>query len=131
MIYLLASIIVATLAAAAPAAGAGTLSCPAVAPAEWSLPNAPLEEVRILAFPTDQPQAEDNALPIMAPVKEWSKAGVLYQTWTMNADAPRFAYKVDCLYHGTARHVRIDAREVKQCMAKFIDRKKLVSLSCK
>lgn len=123
--------VVALLTLALPQAGAKPVSCPAVAPAEWLRPNARLEEVRILSFLTDQPQAEGEALPIMAPFNEWKKGGVLYQTWNMNFDTPRFKYQVDCLYHGTERYVRLDAPDVKQCVLKDIIRKKVISLECK
>lgn len=105
------------------------LTCPASAPTEWGV-NARLESARVLSFRSGARQDENSALPIMAPVKEWERAGMLYQTWNMNFDAPAFTYQVDCLFSGTARYVRLDAGNVKRCLAKQHLRAKTFTFRC-
>jgi hypothetical protein len=112
------------------AALARPLTCPTTAPSEWGTVNAPLESVRVLSFRTGANRDEDTALPIMAPVKEWQRAGVLYQTWNMNVDAPAFTYQVDCLFNGTARYVRLGVGSVKRCLAKQHLRSKTFTFRC-
>lgn len=106
------------------------LTCPATAPSEWGVDNVRLESVRVLSFRVGANREEDTALPIMAPVKEWERAGVLYQTWNMNVDAPAFRYQVDCLFKGTMRYVRLEAGGVKRCLAKQRLRSKTFTFRC-
>ena len=71
--------------AAAPLA---SVSCPQAAPSTWNLPATRLDSVRVLSYPADRPPADGEALPILAPVREWTRAGTLYQRWDINFDAP-------------------------------------------
>lgn len=97
-------------------AQAQTLSCPATAPPAWGIPEAKLREVLVLSPAAGQVMNEE-ALPIMSPTREWRTKGMLHQSWTMNADAPKFSDKIDCLYEGSERHLRLDASKVQQCTA--------------
>jgi hypothetical protein len=83
------------------------LECPINAPAEWKVAKSRLDRVRVLG-----PSSEG------APEKEWQMVGTLYQAWNMKAGAPRASYRVDCLYTGTPRFIRFDARSVGRCMGK-------------
>jgi hypothetical protein len=83
------------------------LECPINAPAEWKVAKARLDRVRVLG-----PSSEGT------PEKEWQTVGTLYQAWNMKAGAPRVSYRVDCLYTGTPRFIRFDARSVGRCMGK-------------
>lgn len=100
-------------------AAAAPLVCPARAPSDWGM-VAPgkLESVRVLAYLAGD-KLDDEALPSGPPDREWRRAGVLYQSWAMNAGAPQTVYQVDCLYTGTNRYLRLDAARVKQCVAKW------------
>jgi hypothetical protein len=102
----------------AQAASAGTtnhrLDCPAYAPPEWGGPKAPLSEVHILASPMGQ-AIDNKSPPSLAPDRESFRAGVLLQSWSMNTDGPAWVYFVDCLYEGTDRLLRLDAKDVKIC----------------
>jgi len=53
--------------------------------------------VRVLSDPADQPLADGEALPALAPVSEWTRAGTLYQRWNINFDAPQYLLQGDCL----------------------------------
>jgi hypothetical protein len=88
-------------------AHAVVLECPINAPAEWKVAKARLDRVRVLG-----PSSEGT------PEKEWQMVGTLYQAWNMKAGAPRASYRVDCLYTGTPRFIRFDARSVGRCMGK-------------
>ncbi len=107
------------------------LSCPQAAPPSWALPAARLESVRVLSFPPDQPPVDGQAMPTMAPFKEWSRAGIAYQSWNMNFDAPSYKFQVECLYSGTDRYLRLDAPEVKQCVAAVSRHAKTLTFQCK
>jgi hypothetical protein len=96
------------------AACAHPLTCPATSPIAWGIPGAPLRTVLVLSQPAGRAVNED-ALPIMVPTREWRSEDALYQSWTMNADAPKFRDMIDCLYDGSERHLRLDASKVKQC----------------
>ena len=115
-------------AAAAPVA---SVSCPQAAPSTWNLPAARLDSVRVLSYPADQPRVSGEALPILAPDREWTRANILYQRWNINFDAPHYLFQVDCLYAGTQRYLRMDLPRVKQCTAAIQQRTKIVSFQCK
>ncbi len=108
-----------------------TLACPAAPPTSWTMPHSRLESIRVLSFPPDQPPVEGEALPMMAPFSEWEKDGVLYQTWSMNFDAPGYKFQVDCLYTGTDRVLHIDAPNVKKCTSKLVLRTHALSFKCR
>lgn len=97
-------------------AQAQSLSCPKTPPPAWGLPSAQLRAVLVLSQPVGQAINED-ALPIMAPTRQWQSKGMLHQSWKMNGDAPKFAEMIDCLYEGSERHLRLDASKVAQCTA--------------
>jgi hypothetical protein len=83
------------------------LECPLNAPAEWKVAKSRLDRTRVLG-----PWAEG------VPEKEWQTGGTLYQAWNMKAGGPRVSYRVDCLYTGTPRFIRFDARSVGRCVGK-------------
>ena len=115
-------------AAAAPVV---SVSCPQAAPSTWNLPAARLDSVRVLSYPTNHPPVDGEALPILAPIREWTRAGTLYQRWNINFDAPHYLFQVDCLYAGTARYLRLDLPGIKQCTAAIQQRTKMVRFQCK
>ncbi|WP_035821881.1 hypothetical protein [Janthinobacterium sp. RA13] len=115
-------------AAAAPVV---SVSCPQAAPSTWNLPAARLDSVRVLSYPADRPPVDGEALPILAPIREWTSAGTLYQRWDINFDAPRYLFQVDCLYATTERYLRMDLPGVKQCVATVKQRTKIVRFKCK
>ena len=114
------SIVVGMLAAVmAYPATAAPLRCPERAPNDWRMATpGKLESVRVLAYLAGD-KLDDNALPSGPPEREWTRADVLYQSWTMNAGAPNTVYQVDCRYSGTDHYLRLDARRVMQCVAKW------------
>ena len=61
----------------------------------------------------------DAAPPTMAPTSEAQVGRVVVQSWNMNVDAPTFQDKVDCVYSGTDRYLRLDASAVRTCTAKW------------
>ena len=107
-------------------------SCPSSPPATWNLADARLNSVRVLSFPVGEPPMDEQALPIMAPFHERLQGKILYQTWNMNFDAPRYKFQVDCLYSGTERFLRRDAPGVKQCVARSTPKASgnLISFTC-
>ncbi|MBW3508488.1 MULTISPECIES: STY0301 family protein [Janthinobacterium] len=115
-------------AAAAPLV---SVSCPQATPSTWKLPAARLDSVRVLSYPADRPPVDGEALPILAPIREWTRAGTLYQRWDINFDAPRYLFQVDCLYAATERYLRMDLPGVKQCAATVKQRTKIVRFKCK
>ncbi|WP_099378165.1 STY0301 family protein [Janthinobacterium sp. BJB426] len=115
-------------AAAAPVV---SVSCPQAAPSTWNLPAARLDSVRVLSYPANHPPVDGEALPILAPIREWTSAGTLYQRWDINFDAPRYLFQVDCLYATTERYLRMDLPGVKQCVATVKQRTKIVRFQCK
>lgn len=90
--------------------------CPQTAPAEWHVADGKLRAVLVLSVPAGQAINED-APPSIAPTREWRTKGYFHQSWVMNVEAPKFSDKVDCIYTGTERHLRLDAYAVKQCTA--------------
>jgi hypothetical protein len=88
-------------------ARAAVLECPSNAPAEWKTPKAKLDRVRVFG-----PLSEG------VPEKEWQTGGTLFQSWNMKTRSRRAAYQVDCLYTGTGRFIRFDARSTARCVAK-------------
>ncbi|WP_156328143.1 MULTISPECIES: hypothetical protein [unclassified Massilia] len=88
-------------------AKAVVLECPVNAPAEWKVAKARLDRVRVFG-----PGSEG------LPDKEWQAGGVLFQSWKIKTGARRAAYQVDCLYTGTPRFIRFDARSTARCVAK-------------
>jgi hypothetical protein len=88
-------------------AHAVVLECPINAPPEWKIAKSRLDRTRVLG-----PSAEG------VPEREWQLGGTLYQAWNMKAGAPRVTYRVDCLYTGTPRFIRFDARSVGRCVGK-------------
>ena len=87
--------------------------------------------MRVLSYPADQPPVYGEALPILAPVREWTRAGTLYQRWDINFDAPQYLFQVDCLYAGTERYLRMALPRVKQCIATLQQRTTMVRFQCK
>ncbi|MDO8035055.1 hypothetical protein O3297_16700 [Janthinobacterium sp. SUN128] len=67
------------------------VSCPQAAPSTWNLPAARLDGMRVLSHPANQPPANAEALPILAPPSEGTRAG-------------------------TERYLRMDLPRVKQCI---------------
>ncbi|MGB9108688.1 MAG: hypothetical protein WCC39_08380 [Telluria sp.] len=89
-------------------AHAVVLECPINAPTEWKLAKSRLDRARVLG-----PSSEG------VPEKEWQQGGTLYQAWNMKpVGRNHLSYRVDCLYTGTARFIRFDARSVGQCVGK-------------
>ncbi len=107
------------------------LACPAFAPSLWGLGNAKLESVRVLSHPAGEKIDDAGPLPIMAPDEEHERDGKLLQTWRMNADAPKYAYKFDCLFSGTERFLRMEAPAVKRCTATSSQADRLFIFSCR
>lgn len=118
-------------AAAMRPAAAAPVSCPQAPPSSWNLPASKLDGVRVLSYPADQPPADAEALPFLAPVSEWTRAGTLYQRWNINFDAPQYRFQADCLYAGTERYLRMALPGVKQCVATIAQRTKMVRFQCK
>ncbi|MDN2677727.1 STY0301 family protein [Janthinobacterium sp. SUN033] len=127
---LLALLALAIAAAAMQSANAAPLSCPQAPPSSWNLPASKLDGVRVLSYPADQPPAAGDALPILAPDKEWTRNGTLHQRWDINFDAPEYLFQVDCLYAGTERYLRMALPGVKQCVAAIAQRTKMVRFQC-
>ncbi|MGK5027955.1 STY0301 family protein [Janthinobacterium sp. MDT1-19] len=123
--------LLALLIAAAAMRPAAAAPCPQAAPSSWNLRAAKLDSVRVLSYPTDQPPADGEAWPILAPVREWTRAGTSYQRWDINFDAPQYLFQVDCLYAGTERYLRMALPGVKQCVATIQQRPKMVRFQCK
>ena len=127
----LLALLIAAAAMRNAAAPLASVSCPQAAPSTWKLPAASLDGVRVLSYPADQPPADAEALPFLAPVSEWTRAGTLYQRWNINFDAPQHRFQADCLYAGTERYLRIDLPRVKQCIATIQQRTTMVRFQCK
>jgi hypothetical protein len=108
MLYLVCKkILVAALLLSCCMAQAAVLECPTSAPPEWKAPKARLDRVRVFG-----PSSEGT------PEKEWQLGGTLFQAWNMKNRTRRAAYQVDCLYTGTGRFIRFDARSTARCVAK-------------
>jgi hypothetical protein len=98
-------------------ANAAVLECPANAPSEWRVGKARLDRARVFAYVPGS-KLDERALPEGTPDKEWQIGGALYQSWNMKAGATPMIYQVDCLYVGTPRFLRYDARLASRCLAK-------------
>ena len=127
----LALLALAIAAAAMRPAAAAPVSCPQAPPSSWNLPASKLDGVRVLSYPADQPPADGEALPILAPDREWTRDGTVYQRWNINFDAPQYLFQVDCLYAGTERYLRMALPGARQCVAANQQRPKMVRLQCK
>jgi hypothetical protein len=89
-------------------AHAVVLECPINAPAEWKVAKSRLDRARVLG-----PSSEG------VPEKEWQLNGTLYQSWNMKpVGRNKASYRVDCMYTGTGRFIRFDARSVGRCVGK-------------
>jgi hypothetical protein len=93
------------------------LTCPPKPPAEWGLSKSKLETVSVVSYPSDEAIADDDTRWAMVPTKQWQAKGKLHQSWELNFDAPKYVFKVDCGYLGTARFLRLDAANVRRCTA--------------
>jgi hypothetical protein len=98
-------------------AGAAVLECPLNAPPEWKAGKARLDRIRMLAY-LPGGRFGDKALPQGAPDNEWQLGGTLFQSWNLKKGPRAMSYQVDCLYVGTSRFVRFDARSAGRCIAK-------------
>jgi hypothetical protein len=98
-------------------ANAAVLECPLNAPPEWKAGKARLDRVRMLAYLPGS-RFGDKALPQGAPDDEWQLGGTLFQSWNLKKGPRAMTYQVDCLYMGTSRFVRFDARSAGRCIAK-------------
>jgi hypothetical protein len=88
-------------------AQAAPFECPINAPAEWKVPKARLDRARVFSGSSEG-----------LPEREWQMGGTLIQTWKLKAGTRTTAYQVDCLYAGTPRFLRFDARKVARCIAR-------------
>jgi hypothetical protein len=98
-------------------ANAAVLECPLNAPPEWKAGKARLDRVRMLPY-LPGGRFGDKALPQGAPDDEWQLGGTLFQSWSLKKGPRAMSYQVDCLYLGTSRFVRFDARSAGRCIAK-------------
>jgi hypothetical protein len=98
-------------------ASAAVLECPANAPSEWKVGKARLDRARVLAY-LPGGRFGNRALPDGAPEKEWQLGGTLFQSWNLKSGPRSMSFQVDCLYVGTPRFVRFDARSAARCVAK-------------
>lgn len=102
-------------------AGAQTryrLECPLEAPAEWGGPRGQLVGVQVLSAKRGE-VIDETAPPDLIPNRQTTHAGVVRQTWRMNADGPDWLYYVWCRYAGTDRVLRLAAPNVKRCERTF------------
>ncbi|HUB96188.1 MAG TPA: STY0301 family protein [Stellaceae bacterium] len=99
---------------AAEAAPAHKIQCPAMAPAEWGIRDAPLSGVQILSQPKGE-KIDEAAPPSLVPDQTDISGGTLRQFWIMNGSGPGWDFFVDCQYRGTTRILRIEANGVKRC----------------
>lgn len=106
-------------ALAVPAASAGQLACPKVAPATWGIGQKTLESVRVMSYPAKDSPGPDREYYATPPWEEREKAGYIHQTWHINGDAAQFKYEVDCVYAGTDRHVSLDVAAARTCVARW------------
>jgi hypothetical protein len=98
-------------------ASAAVLECPANAPSDWRVGRARLDRARVLSY-LPGARVDEKALPEGTPDKEWQTGGALYQSWNMKAGAASMIYQVDCLYVGTPRFLRYEARRATRCLAR-------------
>jgi hypothetical protein len=98
-------------------AQAAPLECPINPPAEWKVPKARLDRARVLGyFPGTK--ADEKGLAEGLPDREWQMGGTLFQSWNLKAGPRTMIYQVDCMYAGTPRFLRFDARKVARCTAR-------------
>jgi hypothetical protein len=88
-------------------AQAAPLECPINAPAEWKVPKARLDRARVFSGAAEG-----------LPDREWQMGGALFQSWNLKAGPRTMIYQVDCMYAGTPRFLRFDARKVARCTAR-------------
>lgn len=86
---------------------AAPLECPVNPPAEWKVPKARLDRARVF-----------NGSSEGMPDREWQMGGTLFQSWNLKAGQRTMMYQVDCMYAGTPRFLRFDARKVARCTAR-------------
>jgi hypothetical protein len=98
-------------------AQAAVLECPVNAPADWKLPKSRLDRARVLSY-LPATRADERGLAEGLPEREWQVGGTWYQSWNMKAGRRAMIYQVNCLYTGTSRFVRFDARSTARCMGK-------------
>jgi hypothetical protein len=98
-------------------ASAAVLECPANAPSDWRVGRARLDRARVFAY-LPGTKLDERALPEGTPDKEWRMEGALYQSWNMKPSNASMIYQVDCLYVGTPRFLRYDARRTERCIAR-------------
>jgi len=98
-------------------AHAAVLECPINAPADWKLPKSRLDRARVLSY-LPATRADERGLAEGLPDREWQLGGTLYQSWNMKAGRRAMIYQVNCLYTGTNRFIRFDARSTARCLAK-------------
>ena len=98
----------------APAQARHRLECPSQAPAEWGKPRGKLIGVQVLSAKRGE-TIDEAAPPDLIPDRQWSRGGVLHQTWQMNGDGPDWEYFVWCHYTGTERVMKLAAPDVKMC----------------
>lgn len=98
-------------------AHAAVLECPAHAPPEWRVGRARLDRARVFSYLPGS-RLDEKALAEGTPDKEWQIGGNLYQSWNLKAGTAAAIYQVDCLYVGTPRFLRYDARLAARCLAK-------------
>ena len=88
-------------------AQAAPLECPINPPAEWKVPKARLDRARVMSGAAEG-----------MPDREWQMGGTLFQSWNLKAGPRTMMYQVDCMYAGTQRFLRFDARKVARCTAR-------------
>ena len=98
-------------------ANAAVLECPATAPSDWRVGKARLDRARVFGY-LPGTRLDERVLPEGTPDKEWQMGGALYQSWNMKAGNASMIYQVDCLYVGTPRFLRYDARLASRCLAR-------------
>ncbi len=96
---------------------AAVLECPINAPADWKAPKSRLDRARVLSY-LPSTRSDERGLAEGLPDREWQVGGALYQSWSMKAGRRAMIYQVNCLYTGTGRFIRFDARSTARCLAK-------------
>lgn len=98
---------------------ASQVTCPKVSPSAWGVGQKHLKEVRVLSYPISVVPGADREYYAAPPWYEREEAGLLIQTWYLNTDVDGFKYEVDCLYAGTTRHVGLDLKGLRACVARW------------
>jgi len=118
MLYLVdKKFVLAVLLLAGWSAQAAVLECPINAPADWKLPKSRLDRARVLSY-LPATRSDERGLAEGLPDREWQVGGTLYQSWDMKAGRRAMIYQVNCLYTGTSRFIRFDARSTARCLGK-------------